>query len=918
MTAVDSGAHARLRALFDRLAEAPRDDHAAIMVEAGANADERRILQAWLAADDGASPLDTPGADWLGESDDADYARSLLGRNAGPYRLVEVLGRGGSSIVFRATRPLGDLQQTVALKLLQSGLYSAESRRRFRREQSILMQLSHPNIARLLDVGLTDAGVPYIAMEEVAGKDILAHADAEGLGRRRRLGLLVDVCRAIDAAHRALIVHRDIKPSNVLVGADGQVKVLDFGIAKIVEENAERTATQHIALTPDYAAPEQFTAGLVTTAADVYALGVLAGEMLVGTRLEPDATLPVDADASVRRDWRELDRDFVDILRTATAFEPDRRYVSAGHLADDIERFLAGSPVAAHPPSAAYRARKFIARHRALVTVTAAFAACILASLALAVSQAIKAQDAATRAHAEATRANAMRDFIFDAFAEAEPVRPHAAPVTVLELVDRASAVIRNEHTMDPHAQVELRTRLAEVVGSQGDLERSGVLLARIHDDAVAALGPDDPLTRDVERSLERNLYFRGKYVEARRAVESLLERADATSALAGSLFRDSASIAVKLHEPEKAVLDARRAVAIGERLGQDDFLREALKTLGSALLATGDLAAAVTVYERELDLSRQRFGADSDQVSSALSGLSRAYRRLGRMRKAERYAREALAIDRKIYSEDHWVVANHLNALGVAQLEERDIDGAAATFAEDLRICEATLGSDHPDVAIALKNVAAVHLAREDFANATPLLARALRISEAAVGVANPQTATIRADHGFALAMSAGDAGAGTRELDRALADLRADSAPDPEALGRALEKRIRVAVARGELDRARTLTDEFERAAAAATTRASYWAGRSDCLRGEIDIIEGRPREALAAIGKCGAALEGLEQADPVLDLERALLLATAWKETGDAHATGRLIARTAAQFRQLPYPPRRLQAWMTRLTR
>jgi serine/threonine-protein kinase len=895
----------RLRRLFDRLVESPRSEHEAILLEA--NPEEARQLRALLTSDEGSSPLDVPLARWLSNLDDADFADSLLGQQAGPYLLTEVLGRGGSSIVFRATRNLGDLQQVVALKLLQSGLYSQESRRRFRQEQSILMQLSHPNIVPLIDAGVTEAGVPYIAMEEVRGRDLVIYANAEALDETRRLRLLVDVCRAIDAAHRALIVHRDIKPSNVLVTAEGHVKVLDFGIAKLVSEEAGQTATQHIALTPGYAAPEQFGSGLITTSADVYALGVLAGELLTGTRLGADAETSA-SDVVARSRWESLDRELVNILRMATAFEPQRRYVSAGHLADDLERFLAGEPVAAHPPSTVYRLHKFAARHRVPVILSAAFVLCILASLAFAMRQAVLARDAAVEARMAAARANTMRDFIFDAFSEAEPIRPHATPATIPQVVDRAIMALRANSQMDPRARLELRLRLAEVVGSQGDLERSAGLLADIRKDAVASLGPSDAFLTNVDLSLERNLYFRGQYTEARAALDRLSGALGNPATEVGAmLLRDSASIAVKQQDSNRAVRDAQNAVRSAERLNAGGLLRDALKTLGSALLAAGDIAGAAVVYERELALSRDQFGADSDQVASALSGLSRAYRRLGEMDKARKYADQALAIDRKLYAADHWVIAAHLNALGMVLLEARDLDAAYAAFEESLRIDEKTLGADHPDVAIALHDVAVVDLEKEDFRGARPLLERALALSASAFGEHHWRTAAIRADLGFAEAML--DAHAKPVQLDDAITQLRTYAEADPHTFGRALEKRIRVGLTRGDLAGARRDLAELHPVAAMPKEQSAYWVGRTDCLSSELHLLAGESDEAKAAAEACGASLRGAARTDPVVAAEQPLLLAL-------ASAHGALSAEDSARLRRLAYPPRRLSEFAARL--
>jgi tetratricopeptide (TPR) repeat protein len=318
-------------------------------------------------------------------------------------------------------------------------------------------------------------------------------------------------------------------------------------------------------------------------------------------------------------------------------------------------------------------------------------------------------------------------------------------------------------------------------------------------------------------------------------------------------------------------------------------------------------VARAAAVYERELALSREEFGADSDQVASALSGLSRAYRRLGEMDKAERYANDALVIDRKLYKDDHWVLASHLNALGMVLLEKRDLDAASKVFEEGLRIDEKTLGPDHPDLAISLHDVAGVDLAKEDFAAAAPLLARAVAMSVSAFGEHHWKTAATRADHGFATAMLG--AHASLDELDAAIADLRTFADRDPHTLGRALERRTRILLSRGDLADARRDLAELENVAPKATEQSAYWAGRTDCLSSELHWRAGEGDAALSAAENCGAALRGATRSDPVLNAEQPLLVALAsGKDT--------LTASDLDRLHRLPYPPRRLSEWTARL--
>mgnify|MGYP001125251673 CR=1 FL=1 len=330
-----------LRDLFEEALALPPDARASLLARQCSDPALRAELERMLAADAG-------GGDWLAAGDAASAAQVIgeteageplpAGSCIGPFELLEVLGEGGSSTVFRAFRDADGVRQHVALKLLARGLYTSEARRRFHHEREALARLRHPGIARLIEGGAADNGLAYIALELIEGEPITRYAITHGLSERQRLTLFLKVCRAVESAHRALIVHRDLKPSNVLVTGDGEVKLLDFGIAKLLDDTEDATRTRHHALTPAYAAPEQFTPGAITTATDVYALGVLLRELLTGERgAAIDARLP---SMHAQPQAGKLRGDLANIVAKATAPEPERRYGSAGALAEDIERYL--------------------------------------------------------------------------------------------------------------------------------------------------------------------------------------------------------------------------------------------------------------------------------------------------------------------------------------------------------------------------------------------------------------------------------------------------------------------------------------------------------------------------------------------------------------------------------------------------
>ena len=296
--------------------------------------------------------LDMPVDEVIGQlrPDEAAFTR-LVGRMVGPFRVLELIGEGGSAAVFRASRPAGSGEQLVALKVLRASMFSADGERRFRREQAILAQLTHPNVARLIEGGVDASGNPYMAMELVDGEPITRAATSRKLDLRQRLEWFLSLCRAIDAAHLSLIVHCDLKPSNVLVDRDDVIKVLDFGIARLIDASREDHPTRTIALTPEYAAPEQFQLGPPRVSVDVYALGIILGELLTGQRLGVAARNPASlAVAEIaaaqppaglpRREIlaRQLSGDLDAIVTMATEEDPANRYRSAGALAEDVER----------------------------------------------------------------------------------------------------------------------------------------------------------------------------------------------------------------------------------------------------------------------------------------------------------------------------------------------------------------------------------------------------------------------------------------------------------------------------------------------------------------------------------------------------------------------------------------------------
>ncbi|HET7777421.1 MAG TPA: protein kinase [Rudaea sp.] len=661
-----------LRDLFEAAIELAPEARAAFLDEHCADAGLRALVERLLVADVDAAELFCGGARAAAAAiGDAELADALPpGSRIGPFELIAVLGEGGSSTVFRARRELQGVRQDLALKVLRRGLYSPDAQRQFRRERQALAQLQHPGIARLIEGGVTDNGLAYIALELVEGKPITDYARERRLDLRQRLALFLQICRAVEAAHRALIVHRDLKPSNVLVADDGQIKLLDFGIAKLLASDDD-TQTRLPAFTPAYAAPEQRDGGLVTTATDVYALGILLGELVTGQRLsgqtgrtpssqitggEAPGALP--APAPITR--RALRGDIDNIVLKAIAVEPERRYASAGALADDVERMLDGRPVAAHPPSRVYRARKFIQRHRGGVAATVLFLLALFSAFGIALWQAKVARDAARTAGREAARANATKDFLLRVFRASDPRIAQDKPrgeITAKELLDLNAPRIDKDFASDPDTQIELLGETASIYRAFDDQERYQTLhrqqyeLARkhygdLHPIVVADLIDDagDASNRDefklALQLLDRidPLLHRAGLDDSTLRARWWLVRSDALSSeFATQAERDTAlhnavDLYAKVAPESNGYVDALNAlgseqsgqmndveaaksfalaIQIAERLpDRDDAgLQPLYGNLASALLYQGDFDGAEKAYAKVVDLARQTTG---------------------------------------------------------------------------------------------------------------------------------------------------------------------------------------------------------------------------------------------------------------------------------------------------------------------
>ena len=712
----------RISALFDALVELDAGARAEALAklpeeDRDLRGDVERLLDGDAEIEDGArDPLAAPFAAASIEGLVPDMEGTLIG----PWRVLRELGRGGMGVVHLAERADGQYEQLAAIKLMRASGDAAGLRRRFLRERQILARLEHPHIARLLDGGVSAAGDPYFALEYIDGEPLTGFVSRHPADVGVRLRLFLDVCAAVQFAHRQLIVHCDIKPSNVLVNRDGVVKLLDFGIASVLAGDVASAETQLRALTPAYASPEQLRGEPITTASDIYALGAVLYELLTGVRAyrigaEASSFERLAAISDARRALPSAAADLPDpqapgrvaglaslparILRgdldviTATALhaDPEQRYASVEALADDVRRYLEGAPIAARPPSARYRIGKFVARHRLGVALAALALIALFAALGTALVQAGRAREQAAEARrAEALaleqgeRAEAVRRILVGVFEQAAPDAHDGQPITAQQLLEKGERQIEGAIDVQPAVEAEAATLIAELYVQIGTFDRAEVLLQRALKATDDARVPDD---------------VKARVLVGIAAIE------DEKSAHAD------------------AIEHARRGLDLlgGGGRGVAPTVAKAHYVIAHSLISLGRTAEAEAMLRESLVRDRVALGENSDAVADSLVQLGNVFAESSRFDESEQAFRQAIAAFTATYGADSYHVAHVLNELSNMLNDRGDLDGAEVALRQSLDIRLRTVGPDHRDTLIVRHNLLVLLEAEGRIAEALP-----------------------------------------------------------------------------------------------------------------------------------------------------------------------------------------------------
>jgi serine/threonine-protein kinase len=811
---------------------------------------------------------------------------SLAGQVVGAYTLRAQIGQGGMGTVWLAERSDGRYQGTVAVKLLNAGLVGRDGEARFRREASILARLRHPHIANLLDAGVTAFGHPYLVLERIDGERVDLHCDGHDLDLEARVRLFLDVLAAVAHAHARLVVHRDIKPSNVLVDAAGRVKLLDFGIAKLLEGegDAESTALtrEGTALTPHYAAPEQLTGGVVTIATDVYALGVLLYLLLTGHHPSGAAathaeivravvdTEPVPASEAARRETGDghspveaaerrrsspgklraaLRGDLDNIVAKALKKDPAERYASADAMADDLRRYLAGHPVRARGDALGYRARKFVTRNRVPVAAAATAVVALCAGAGVAVWQARTAARERDRALLELNRAEAINDLSSFLLSEATPSQ--GRPITNAELLARGEALVERRFAADPDLRTHLLLELADRHHQNEQFDRWQAIVARAYEASLQAG--------------DRGLRARAACAKA-FAVDDKGQVAEADALLAAGLGSVAgredaaheeihcreceANIANRRGDSARAVAAAERGVALEQsRSGPAGRGFRALFLLANSYLVAGRWQDADRAFGSLVELLERQGRGDTRYAAQAFNNWSAMLQMDGQHLRAVPLSERSIRIARDRDGERGATQAflrSYANALCfVGRCAE------AVPFAEEAVLKAAEGGSARRHFG-ALGIAASVHLGVGNLARAEALLREAGRVLDRDRAQMPGQQAVLERRLAQ-LALLRGDPAAAVALAERAAA-REDDLAYDANAAMQLMAVLAEARSARRDFAGARAAaTRAVEMARAGEAMGHSVWLGRAQL---ELGV-------AMAGQGETSAARETLAQA-------------------------------------------------------
>ena len=735
---MDQNRWAIIERLFERALELNEQERIEFLKKE-CNDDEElfKEVNSLIDADSKAHPIFSSPTPTIEIPDNLKYEGKVIGA----YKIVKQIGLGGMGSVYLAERADGQFEQKVALKLIKPGNNSFEIIKRFQAERQILARLQHPNIARLLDGGITNDGLPYFTMEYVEGDPIDVYCDKIKLSIKERLELFITVCTAVNYAHQNLIIHRDLKPGNIYITKDGRVKLLDFGISKVFTEDdsenfTKMTQTGLFIMTPEYAAPEQIRGETITTATDIYALGLILFQLLTGSfpyklnsfaplelekvicLTDPDkpSTIITRATKSNKLDEKKdadkifetrniepsnlkklLVGDLDNICMMALRKEPINRYNSVEQFKDDISKYLNGLPVSARTPTIKYRTQKFIRRH---YIVLSAIALVVLLVAILTTVYFIQLKDERDKAKLEAQKAEQVSQFLESIFKVADPSESRGDTITAKELLERGAKKINDELENQPDVKATMMDVIARVYMNFGSYDKADTLFSEAY-------------------KIRRSLYTDNS-LEAANSLNNLAE----TSIWNGKYDKAHAYLnkALKLQD---------------EYLDKDDPKRvHGLNNLAYLLSLQGNFNEADSVYKIVINLYRKNNKGNSPELFTVMNNRALALHENAKYKPSEKLFKETLELQKKYYgTKPHPELSTTTYNLAELLRDEGEFDESEKMFRRSLGMDIKLHGVDHPDVAYSMQGLASVLRQKGNYDEALKLAKECLRIRKKFLG---------------------------------------------------------------------------------------------------------------------------------------------------------------------------------------
>ena len=700
------------------------------------------------------------------------------GKIIGSYKVIKQIGLGGMGSVYLAERADGQFEQKVALKLIKPGNNSFEIIKRFQAERQILARLQHPNIARLLDGGITNEGLPYFTMEYVEGDPIDVYCDKNKLSIKNRLELFITVCNAVNYAHQNLIIHRDLKPGNIYITKDGRVKLLDFGISKVfTEDEAESstrlTQTGLFIMTPEYAAPEQIRGEIVTTSTDIYALGLILFQLLTGSfpyklnsfaplelekvicltdPVKPSTIITKATKSTTSEQKLETEKIFAtrniepsslkklligdldNICMMALRKEPGNRYGSVEQFKDDIFKYLDGLPVSARTPTFKYRTQKFIKRHY-LILSAAALTVLLLAVLTTVYF--IQLKDERDKARLEANKATQVSQFLQSIFKVADPNEARGDTITARELLERGAHKIDEELENQPDVKATMMDVIGKVYMNFGSYEKADTLFNKAYLLRRSLYTDNSVETANSLNNIAEAAIWGGKYEKAQSFLykalsiqDKYLDKDDPKRLNGLNNLAYFLGLRGKYNEA-----DSIYKIIIGLYIKNNDSnnpeLFTAMNNRALALHENSKYKASEKLFKQALELQKKYYGTKPHpELSTTIYNLAELLRDEGEYDESETMFRQSLAMDIKLHGTDHPDVAYSTQGLASVLRQKGNYNEALKLAKECLRIRKKFLGPTHPDVAFAYHNLGLIDLEIQDLDDSTKKLLFSFRNS--------------------------------------------------------------------------------------------------------------------------------------------------------------------------------------------